>query len=240
MCVFLGSMCLKLLLRDVFENLKCWLNHWLTCMLDCIHICVFSFLEKLFLSNLDSFSTPSRHLAIYWAFQLPLIAILIASQQLGGSIEISSGSSIASRQLVDWSRFFLAFCWIVPRQILDSFICWRLFYRHLAQHLSRQFYLSRFTRLLFKREFRFPSHFSRSLSWQTCLSNSQNSLTHSKPHSQVIFKLSQIFSSLGEFLIFHLHAFHVLKPRFWGFWKILGFFKIDEFSLKFWDGFLLK
>ena len=157
MCVFLGSMCLKLLLRDVFENLKCWLNHWLTCMLDCIHICVFSFLEKLFLSNLDSFSTPSRHLAIYWAFQLPLIAILIASQQLGGSTEISSRPSIASRQLggsieissrpliasrqlVDRSSFLLAFCWFVPRKILDSFICRRLFARHLSTPLSVEIY----------------------------------------------------------------------------------------------------
>ena len=155
-------------------------------------------------------------------------------------IEISSGSSIASRQLVDQSRFFLAFCWIVPRQILNSFICRRLFSQHLAWQLSRHLYLLRFIGLLFKRESRFPSHFSRSLSQQTCLFTSQNSLNHSKLHSQAIFKLSQIFSSLGEFLISHLHAFHVLKHRFWGFWKILGFFKIDEFLLKFRDGFLLK
>ena len=30
-----------------------------------------------------------------------------------------------------------------------------------------------------------------------------------------------------------------LKPRFWGFWNILGYFKIDELLLKFWDGFCL-
>ena len=46
-------------------------------------------------------------------------------------------------------------------------------------------------------------------------------------------------------LFSHLHAFHVLKPKFWGFFsfflgKILRFFKIDELLLKFWDGFLLK
>ena len=212
-CVCLGSMCLKLLLRDIFENLKCWLDRWLSCMIDCIHICVFPSWKKLFLSNLDSFSTPPWHLAIYRAFQLPLIVISIASRQLGGLIEISSGSSIASQQLVDQSRFFLAFCWIVPQQILGSCICRCLFARHLSQHL----YLSRFIGLLFKRESRFPSHFSRSLSRQTCLFTSQNSLNHSKLHSQAIFKLSQIFSSIGEFLISHLHTFHVLKPRFWGF-----------------------
>ena len=38
----------------------------------------------------------------------------------------------------------------------------------------------------------------------------------------------------------HLHAFHVLKPKFWGFLKNFGVFKIDELLLKFWDGFLLK
>ena len=45
------------------------------------------------------------------------------------------------------------------------------------------------------------------------------------------------FSLLSKLLISHIHAFHVLKPRIWGFWKILGFFKIVEFFLKFWDGF---
>jgi len=43
-------------LRDDFESLKCCLDFWLSSMLDFIHICVFLFLEKLFLRNLDSFS----------------------------------------------------------------------------------------------------------------------------------------------------------------------------------------
>ena len=38
MCVFLRSMCLKFLLRDDFESLICWLDHWLSCILDCIHV----------------------------------------------------------------------------------------------------------------------------------------------------------------------------------------------------------
>ena len=46
------------LLRDVFKSLKCCLDLWLNSLLDCIHICVFLFFEKLFLSNLDSFSIP--------------------------------------------------------------------------------------------------------------------------------------------------------------------------------------
>ena len=74
-CVCLGSMCLKLLLRDDFKILKCWLGLWLSCILDCIYICVLPFLKSCFLSQsrhlstarwidretfclLDSFSTP--------------------------------------------------------------------------------------------------------------------------------------------------------------------------------------
>ena len=84
---------LKMLIGSLVE-LHVWLHSYLC----------FSLLEKLFLSNLDSFSTLPRHLAIYRVFQLLLIAISIASQQLGQSIEISSGSSIASRQLLNPSR----------------------------------------------------------------------------------------------------------------------------------------
>ena len=60
MCVcacVLGSMCLTFfMLRDVFESLKCCLDLSLSSMLDCIHICVFLLLEKMFFSNLNSFS----------------------------------------------------------------------------------------------------------------------------------------------------------------------------------------
>ena len=47
-CV-LGFMCLTFfLLRDVFESLKCYLDPWLSCMFDCIHVCVFLFLKNGF------------------------------------------------------------------------------------------------------------------------------------------------------------------------------------------------
>ena len=59
-CVFLGSMSFKLLLKDDFENLKCWLDPWLSCMLDCIHICVFPFLKNFFKAT----STDPWHLLI--------------------------------------------------------------------------------------------------------------------------------------------------------------------------------
>ena len=67
MCV-LGSKCLSILLmRDDFESLKCCLDLWLSSMFDCIHIYVFLFIEKLFLGNLDSSSTPLDTWLIYQA-----------------------------------------------------------------------------------------------------------------------------------------------------------------------------
>ena len=47
-----------LLMKDDFERLKYCLDLWLSSMFDCIHICVFLFFEKLFLSNLNSSSKP--------------------------------------------------------------------------------------------------------------------------------------------------------------------------------------
>ena len=106
MCVFLGSICLKLLLRDDFENLKCLLDPCLSCMLDCIHVYVSLFLKNWFLAT----SIDPQHLLDTWiacrALKLFLIAISTPSRQLGGSIEKVPGSLIASRQLMDRSSFF--------------------------------------------------------------------------------------------------------------------------------------
>ena len=46
------------MLRDDVGSSKCCLDLWLSSMFDCIHVCVFLLFEKLFLSNLDSFSIP--------------------------------------------------------------------------------------------------------------------------------------------------------------------------------------
>ena len=111
-CVYFGSKCLIFfLLRDVFESLICCLDLWLSSFLDCIYACVFIFFEKLFLSNLDSSSTPrlsielfscflsqSRHLSITRSIDresfCPLNSFLIYVQ----SIEVGF-CSIASRHL---------------------------------------------------------------------------------------------------------------------------------------------
>ena len=100
MCVcFWESMCLKLLLRDYFERLLCWLDHWLSCMLDCIHICVFLLLkncfEKLTQHLLDTSSIPCYLSSFSSLF---LIAILTPP-----------------RYLVDRSRKLLP-----PRYLLDT------------------------------------------------------------------------------------------------------------------------
>ena len=45
-------------LRDYFERLLCGLDHWLSCMLDCIHVCIFllskNYFEKLARHLLDT------------------------------------------------------------------------------------------------------------------------------------------------------------------------------------------
>ena len=109
--------------------------------------------------------------------------------------------------------------------LLDSCICRRFNLWHLSWHLSRHLYLSSFTDLLYKGSARFPSHFYRSLSRQIHPFTSQKTLFHSKPLSKCFLCFFKFFPSFGKFIFSHFHAFHVLKPRFWGFWKILGFLK---------------
>ena len=112
-CVCFGSMCLTFFfLRDDFESLKCCLDLWLYSMLDYIHVCGFFFLEKLFLSNLDSQSiyrallasfyrilnSYSIHQGRYWM----LDRCLIASQSIEPLLLWTplDRSSIALQQLV--------------------------------------------------------------------------------------------------------------------------------------------
>ena len=63
-CVCFWDPCAKkLLLRDDFESLICWLDHWLSCILDCIHVYVFllskNCFEKLAWHFLDTSSIAS-------------------------------------------------------------------------------------------------------------------------------------------------------------------------------------
>ena len=98
-------MCLKFLLRDDFESLLCWLDHWLSCMLDCIHVCVFllseNYFEKLARHLLDTSSTPhclsrffncflslSWQLLDTWWIDRESSCLLDSFSTLGGLIEL--------------------------------------------------------------------------------------------------------------------------------------------------------
>ena len=115
-CVFVcfGSKCLTflLLLIDDSESLKCRLDFWLSSMLDCIHICVFLFFEKLFLS----ISTASRYLSTDCYLSSP--SFFLSRQKLTQSRSIKLFGLYLDNFLtiLDPSRNFLS-----GRQILDRF-----------------------------------------------------------------------------------------------------------------------
>ena len=173
MCVF-GIHVLKIVVKRWFWESKMLigslveLHAWLHS-----NLC-FSLLEKLFLSNLDSFSTPhlsvellsyflsqSRHLSTARWINQESSCPFDSFSTTGGSIELLSSCLLNSYSTP-------------PRQLNLSM--------PFMLNTSRHLYLSRFTGLLFKCRSWFPSHFSWSLSRQTCLFTSQNSLTHSKLH----------------------------------------------------------
>ena len=69
-CVCFGDSCAQnFKLRYYFERFLCWLDHWLSCMLDCIHICVFLLSKNYFEKLARTSSTPPRYLAICRASQ---------------------------------------------------------------------------------------------------------------------------------------------------------------------------
>ena len=48
-CVCFGDPCAQNFnLRDYFERLLCGLDHWLSCILDCIHVCIFLLSKNCF------------------------------------------------------------------------------------------------------------------------------------------------------------------------------------------------
>ena len=141
MCVcVLGSMCLKIVVERCFWEFKMLigslvvLHAWLHS-----YLC-FSFLEKLFLSNLDNSSTSLDTCPFFRDLKLVLITISITVSIAGGSIEKVPGPSIASRQLVDRSSFFDHVWWILPWHLSTAASVGVLFSWHLSRHLTQ--YLS--------------------------------------------------------------------------------------------------
>ena len=108
-------------MRDDFERFLCSLDHWLSCMLDCIHVCVFhsrkTVFKKVARHLLDTSSTPcclssffscflslSRQLLDTWWIDRESSRLLDSFSTLGRSIELlfldlMSCSSILARYL---------------------------------------------------------------------------------------------------------------------------------------------
>ena len=168
----------------------------------------FSLLEKRFLSNLNTSWIPPRHLAIYWALKDFSYRNLDKSSTTGGSNKKVPRPSIAFQHLVDRSSLNSCVWCFVPRHFLDTCICRRPNPRNLSRHLL----LLRFTKPLYIGFVRSVLHFYQSFSRYLCLLFSQNISSHSKPLPMWFSSFFKAFSTLGKFLLLHLHAFHVLKP----------------------------
>ena len=213
--------------------LRAWYVDWI---IGWVALCLcFSHLEKL---SLNASSTPPRYLldTLLSVKLLQLFLIVIPT---------------ASRSLVDRSSFYSWFCWICSSTPPRYLSYWQSFSRHLPRQVSRYLLTPASVKI-------YCRHYISSLcdlvliSIDLSLNTSLFSLpkhSHLTPNFvlqgffklfQGFFKLFQEFLPLVSFQSSHIHAFHVLKPRFWGFWKILGFFKIDELLLNFGMGFHLN
>ena len=127
-------------LRDYFERLLCWLDHWLSCMLNCIHVCVFllskNCFEKLARHLLDTSSIPC-----YLSSFSSLFLIAIPT---------------APRFLVDWSSFCSWIWFLVAWYLLDTLAVDDHFLdTYLDSFLDTSRYLS--CRALLKVLFKLPS-----------------------------------------------------------------------------------
>ena len=191
--MFLEILVLKIFkLRDYFERFLCWLDHWLSCMLDCIHIYVFHISK-------NCFEKLARHLLDTLLSVEPFKNFfkrnLDTSSILGGSIEKAPASSIAPRHLLDRSSF----CSESDSLLLDSFLNTsaiedQILDTYLDRYLdtSRYLHLSRFTSCLYKAFVQSGFHFSSIfLSILLCFSPKTIS-SYSKLVPQGFFKLFQV------------------------------------------------
>ena len=179
-------------LRDYFERFLCWLDHWLSCMLDCIHVCVFHISK-------NCFEKLSRHL-LDTLLSVELLKHffkhnLDTSSIPGGLIEKAPVSSIAFRHLLDWSSF----CSWIYSLFLDSFLDTsaiedQILDTYLNSFLDTFRYLS--CRALLKGLYiplsRFFSHFFDLSQSVHNYSSPKHSHFHSKPLPQGFFKLFQV------------------------------------------------
>ena len=170
---------LKMLTGSLVE-LHTWLHSYLS---------VFSLLEKRFLSYLDTSSIPPRPLAICWAFKLYSYRNLNKSS-IARWIDRESSWTIDSFSTVGGSIELLFLClYFVPRHLLDGFICRRCFLDTFLNRWLDTFIYQELLKLYIL-VCRDPVLIS-----SICLHlfTSQITLSHSKPLSQVFFKLFQVF-----------------------------------------------
>ena len=164
-------------LKIFSERLLCWLDHWLSCMLDCIHVCVFHSRKIGFKRWLDTSLIPPRHLAVCRDFSAVSYRFLNSSSIPDGSIEKALAFSIASRHQVDWSSFCSWIWWVVPRYLLNTSAIDDLFldtsldtsaivdlFLNTSLDTSRYLHLSSFTKGLYIHFFAIWFSFIRSLS----------------------------------------------------------------------------
>ena len=187
MCVcVLEILVLKIFkLRDYFERFLCWLDHWLSCMLDCIHICAFliskNCFEKLARHFLDTSSIPCYLSSFSSIF---LKRNLDTSSIPSGSIEKAPASSIAPWHLVHRLSFCSWIWFFVVRYLFDtSAVEVQFLDTYLDSFLDTSQYLSCRALLkgLYISQSRFFSHFlDLSRSVHDC-SSPKHSPFHSKP-----------------------------------------------------------
>ena len=165
----------------------------------------FSHLEKLFLK---AGSTPPRYLLDSWlSVELPpafSYRNLACTSIPGGSIEIGSVCSIASRYLVDRSGFCSIFWCVDPRYLLDTSAVDKYFLDTSSTDISIHVdtcICRDLLAFLYKASARSGSHFHRSFSWCFSVSLPKTLQSHSYFGSQGFCKVFQVFSSLGKLLI---------------------------------------
>ena len=150
------------MLKIFIERLLCWLDHWLSCMLDCIHVCVFHFQKIGFKRWPDTSSIPPRHLAVCRDSSTVSYRFLDSFLILGGLIKKAPASSIASRHLVDRSSFCSWIWWVVPWYLLNTLAVDDHFldtYLDSFLDTSWHLHLSSFTKGLYIHSSRSDSHF---------------------------------------------------------------------------------
>ena len=203
MCVFLRSMCFKILIERWFWEIIVLIRSLVELHVG-LHSCLcFSPLEKLVLK---SGSTPPRHLAICRASQAFSYRNPDSSLIPGGSINKAPTSSIASRYLVDRSRFCSWIWWVVPQYLLDTSVIDKHFldsYLDSFLDTSRHLICWDLLRVLYKPPCAIRTSFnSISLSIALCFL-SQTLSSHSNLDPERFLQDFSRFSSLGKLLISH-------------------------------------